>query len=63
MEWSGYETFWTALLGRRVLRRESEAQAQKAEAAPLTVIRAGTLIDGQARRRGRIIDFRARTTD
>ena len=28
--------------------RESRAQAQKAEAAPLTVIRAGTLIDGQS---------------
>ncbi len=28
--------------------RESQAQAQKAEAAPLTVIRAGTLIDGQS---------------
>jgi len=27
---------------------ESQAQAQKAEAAPLTVIRAGTLIDGQS---------------
>src|SRR5258708_5984808 len=28
--------------------RESQAQAQKVEAAPLTVIRAGTLIDGQS---------------
>jgi len=28
--------------------RESQAQAQKAEAPPLTVIRAGTLIDGQS---------------
>ncbi len=28
--------------------RESQAQAKKAEAAPLTVIRAGTLIDGQS---------------
>ena len=42
--------------------RESRAQAQKAETAPLTVIRAGTLIDGQSEtpRKNQLIFVRGR---